>query len=371
LLCCALGAAGTLLLAFSATERSGEPPKLALDVYPLLEEELAKFPEVEGRNPGVHQVAFLGDSMLMDTPRSPGVPWHVEQLTNGALARTAIAVHGLVIPGSDAFDYYFSLDEILKVQPNVVVISFNLTSLSDTWREAFARPELAGLLAPRRIPAALRLPVYWMGLTADRLLAYVALVRLGWVEPWTSLARHQARFSGVREAVTRWCAASLYAPAEERFRGLLFLRDTRKLTGPGSKRFRASGERERFGAALDGVGPDHPVLRALAAAVRDLRQRRIPILVYVSPANVEHLERVGLLGASEGDGLARTLGSVEAVVREAGGRYADLHALLPDDAFRDPSGHFTVKAGRNGTRRVAEAITRALAVELLGQPKRR
>lgn len=358
LLCCTLAAVGTLLGVSRGLGPALEPPALALDIYPQLETELAQFPEVAGRAPGVEHVAFFGDSMLVETERGRGLPRLLEHSVNGALQRRSVQVHGLVLPGSGAFDYYFILDEVLKAQPQVVVISFNMTSLSDTWRNAFPRPELAGLLAPRRVPAALGLPIAWTGLTADRVLGYVALVQLGLVDPWTSLARVQVRVSDLRRPLIEWIATEFSAPAERRFRWLRVMRRSARFKGKKTGRFHAHQERERFGRALEGVEPDQPILRALGAAVSDLAQRDVPVLVYVAPANVDNLERVGLL---EGGGFRRTVESVESVVRGAGGAFADFHALLPDAAFRDRSGHYSTVGKPNGTQMLATAIARELA----------
>jgi hypothetical protein len=227
--------------------------------------------------------------------------------------------------------------------------------LSETWRVTFARPELAGLIAPERIPEALALPLYWTGLTADRLLSYVATMQLGAVPAWTELALHQTSASKLRHSLFR-AAESLGAPAEERFRGLRFLRAAQ--IRPTSGRFDAERELERFGAALAGVGVDHPVLRALGATTRDFRRAGVPVYVYVNPVNVDNLEAIGVLDRAA---LARTLASVESVVTTAGGRYSDFHALLPDAGFRDPAGHFSDTGDVDGAQILALAIADAIA----------
>lgn len=356
--CFASAAATTVLGLFAWVGAGDQQPKLALDVYALLEERVRALSRGGARDAHVRQVAFLGDSMLFEKELGTGVPARLERTVNSAGADWRVEVRPVVIPGSNAFDYYFVLDELMEAQPDEVLISFNLTTLSDTWRFAFARPELSGLLAPRRIPEALRLPLYWTGLTADRLLSYVAWVRLGWVDEWIALTRRQLRISNLRLRAEKWAEQALGAPAEGRFRGLRFLRETSRRAARDANRFLAPREVERFGPALSGVSVDHPVLRALGAAVEDLVRRGVPVLVYVNPANVEHLERLELL---DREGLARTVRSVESVVAHAGGRVADFHALLPDEAFADPSGHFTHAGRKNGSRTLAEAIAAARA----------
>jgi hypothetical protein len=118
-------------------------------------------------------------------------------------------------------------------------------------------------------------------------------------------------------------------------------------------RFTEKGMLEHYRGALEGLGPDNPVLQALTAAVRDFERAGIPVFVYLTPVNVEHMDALGLLNR---EGLARTVAVVEEEVREAGGDFIDLHALLPDEAFRDGTGHFVVGDGVDGPARVAEAL---------------
>ena len=54
-------------------------------------------------------------------------------------------------------------------------------------------------------------------------------------------------------------------------------------------------------------------------------------------------------------GLRRTLEAVAALAREYDVRFADLHAIFPDDHFRDPAGHFTTKHP-DAPRKLAEAL---------------
>jgi len=343
-------------------------PKLALDALPLIARRLAEVPaRAERTGDPAAQIVFLGDSMLLARAETGAVPEQVERLVDAA-PRPArrVAVHAVAIPGSGPFDYYFAGDEILQREPDLVVIAFNLTTLSDTWRIAFARPQLAGLLSPRRIPEAVTLPLHWAGLTTDRMLSYIGLVRIGALGVWTELAGDQARVSHVPDRLSRRLARWAGTNAEERFERRRFLRNARHR--PGTDRFDAVRERERFGAALSGVAPDHPVLRALGAAVRIFARESIPVFVYVSPANVENLAETGILDRA---GLATTLQSIERVVVRANGRYADLHDLLPDGGFSDPAGHFSRGGDVDGTLRVAREIAAVVAEETAQLPVRR
>jgi hypothetical protein len=350
--CFVLALAATLLGVLRSVERIGqERPKLALDAIGALREGLAAFPAEEGRATAPAQVAMLGDSMLLANHGDGAVPVHVERLANrGGGRERRVEVRSLALAGSGMFDYYFALDEVVAAKPDLVILAFNLTTLSDTWRVAFARPELASLVAPHRILEALTLPVYWANVTGDRLFGYVALMKLGALESWTSLALSQARTSGVREHLIQWADESLGASAEQRFRGLRFLRLARS---PRTRRFDADREQQRFGAALAGISPAHPVTEALESTIEGFHRAGIPVYVYVSPANIDNLEEVGVL---DREGLARTLASIEHVTRAAGASYSDFHHLLPNAAFSDPAGHFTHRGPVNGTATLARAI---------------
>ena len=69
-------------------------------------------------------------------------------------------------------------------EPDQMIISFNLASLSPTARDFWARRELVGWIPPGRLIDALRLPLLWWDVTFDRLLLYMALVRLELEARW-------------------------------------------------------------------------------------------------------------------------------------------------------------------------------------------
>jgi hypothetical protein len=356
--CLALSAYLAASSVFWAVENPGkERPKLKLDAVTDLAKRLEAIPLPAERGASV-LVAFVGDSMLFSKEHPQALPSQVEGYANRQEGAVPVAVHELAIPGSGAFDYYFAADGILAREPDLVVIEFNLTSLSETWRQAFARPTLAGLVSLRRIPETLMLPISWTGLTADRVFAYALLMRLGLLEPWTQLELNQVRTQNVRFRLFRFEQEVLGSAAWERYRSLQFYRRIRQ--NPDTKRFSADRELDRFGAALSGIGPRHPVLRALGATVEHLRREGTRVFVYVNPANVEHLSNIGLL---EGASLDATLASIQQVVSTADGRYADLHSLLPDAGFRDAAGHFTGGGPVDGLGKVARAIARVVREE--------
>jgi hypothetical protein len=108
-----------------------------------------------------------------------------------------------------------------------------------------------------------------------------------------------------------------------------------------------------YQVALDGAGPDQPVLRLLAAALDVFREQRIQVLVYVVPVNVEYLEK---LGVDTRAGLARTVATARAVVEQRGAHFLDLHRLLPDADFVYPGDHFVHTGEFDGVARITDAL---------------
>jgi hypothetical protein len=315
--------------------------------------------------PGTWAVGFLGDSMVVSYPPGRTVPARLEQAVEAMRGpRPRVKVVSLAAPGMGPFDYYFVADIVARAKPEQVILPFNLAALSDPWRGTFSRPELGGWLAPTRIPEAMQLPVEWIGLTTDRLLLYVAIVRSGAAVEWQMLIRQQARLGRAKTLVASRLDKLFRTTAMTNFGTARFRYSDAKNIIPGlprregkpgrRKRLTKFGLRQRYGHALDGIDADNPVVRMLAAAVRRFRSDGIQVLVYTNPTNVANMEGGGVL---DEEGLAKTLGVVAAAVRAAGGEFADFHDLLPDDAFRDAAGHFNVRSqATDGPERLGRAL---------------
>lgn len=290
---------------------------------------------------GRTHIAFLGDSMVVSYPEGRRIPEQLQQRLDALSGEPGrLRVHSLAAPGMGPFDYYLLADLVVAAHPDVVILSFNLTSLADAWRGTFSRPELAGFIEPSRLPRALGLPLDWIGITADRLLGYVALVQAGGFEPWRELSSQQARLGGARTIVARKLGAWLAGNADKRFSRQSLNHLKARMVVEKTQRLTLEGAEDRFGKALAGVTPDEPTLDVLGAAIRVFRDHDIQVVVYTNPTNVEHLEAVG---AANPQGLALTLASIEEVSRDAGARFVDLHDLLPDRGFRDFAGHLAFK----------------------------
>jgi hypothetical protein len=335
--------------------------EVGLDVVRTLQERLPPL-EASARTPGLHRIAYVGDSMIVSYPEGRTVIARLEEAVKRRVGdRPAIEVHDLALPGLGPFDYYFISEPIRLARPDQVVVHLNLTSFSKGWRDTFNRRDLSGWIPPRRLLEALRLPLHWTGLTCDQILINVALAQLGAFEPWHLAKREQARVvNGKNELATALGAASGIETersfAVERFNHLDSL-----MRIDGARRLSWRGLINRYGTVLDGIEDDNPTLRVFEAAVRVFTEAGIPTLVYVNPINIEHARKLGPL---DEPALRRSLDAIERASRRSGARFVDLPALLPDRAFRDRAGHFTVKGDApDGPRMLAEALAPLVATE--------
>jgi len=322
-----------------------ELPPVPLTVAKEVEEGVAALRE-RPKGPGEYRIAFLGDSTVIHYPGLHTVPHQLQQAL-GSLQREGITarVYSFGYPAMGPFEYYFLADLVRSGHPDQVVLTFNLATPSERWRQLYARPELAGWVGAGRLFEAARLPLHWIGTSLDDLLLYSAIVHAGGFEAWWWLRVQHARLQNGWQALQAHLGQRPPAPADL---GDVFV--------PGSnlRRFGRSRTRELYGPSLAGLRADHPTLQLLAAAVHRFVGAGVPVIVYVVPANLEHFERMGLLDEA---GLRITLLNVRRAVEGAGGELVDLHALLPDAGFRDAVGHFEYEAPFDGPRLVAERLT--------------
>ena len=234
--------------------------------------------------------------------------------------------------------------------PDQVVLTFNAMWLSEKEHLRTPRAETAGWIAPARLAETLALPFHRIGLTADRALFYVGLVQAGLGHAWVDLQREQARVGRGWQMLRN----ALSGGAEARLRSAA--RRTLVLSQFAGFRFRRAGALAFYGEGLAGASGRHPAILALAGAVRRLREEGIGVVVFVAPMNVEHLR---LLGFDLDAGLRESLTVTAEAVRAAGGRFVDLHALLPNDCFADGV-HFTRECAVDGPKTLAEALAPVL-----------
>lgn len=341
-------------------------PTVPFDYSRMMEKRLPELQAAERR--GETTVALLGASALVSYPEGRRVPDRLQQ-------RLSARVVSLGMPGSGPFDYYFLADEVAAVGPDAVVIAVNLDHFSEAWRDAYSRPQLAGWVRPARLAEALALPLERTGLTADRLLFYVAVVQAGGYDAWYWLTLRQAQLGRARERLEAWLQGGVYEPRsdtgddtpERRFRRAVS-RDTiaRVFDSPDLRHYREPALREHYEAVLAGLPDDDPVLEVLDATIRRLTGAGARVLVYVEPIETGPLRRAGLLDDAGEAGLSRSLAALAATARARGASFVDLHDALPSEAFRDAPGHLAFEDGVDGPDRLAALLAPAVRALFAG-----
>lgn len=305
--------------------------------------------EADPREPRAMRVVFLGDSTTFIST-GPPIPDLLERALRAPRRDRETQVRSLGFSGMNPFDYYYLSEPIRRTDADRIVMNVNLAVFSEPSRAYYSRPELAGWIPPRRWAQAALLPLHWQGLTFDELILRSAVVELGLWELWYAFVRQGVRLEKAYQDL------SVRAQGRKQsFRGpftqqmLWILAENGRLTTPnGPEELRV-----RYGVALDGVAPDHPILHLLGAAVAEYVASGIAVTVYVGPIDLDAIDREGL---SDGPGLGESIERIGAAVEAAGGHFVDLHDLLPSAAFRDPAGHLAGK----GPVRVARALARAI-----------
>jgi hypothetical protein len=333
-------------------------PYVDLDSMKIHLQVLGVLATAKQRVPG-QRIAFLGDSTSMHaSDGSRGIDHQLGPALDAlAPGQPRHLVFSFAAPGYTQFTQYFLSHRVAYARPDAVVVAFNLASFSDQWRRV-DRTRLAAWLPVRRLPEALSLPLYWIGLPTDQLLLYPTLAQLGGFEAWQKLLRVQARCVHAWGAAAEWLQARSGARNGLAYQNLLFYHTRQKhyVEGPPERETEWLAH-SRLDALLAGVDAGHPVLRVLHATLEVFRERGIPVFVYIVPLNLEYLERIGL---RDRDGLRRGIESVRRVVLASGASLIDLHDSLPDAAFADGGGHLMTTAEFDAPPIVARRMAHAM-----------
>lgn len=285
------------------------------------------------------QIAVLGDSTVDFYPMNEKVPDRLQQaLSRSSPPAPPVAVTNLAFLALGPTAYYFLADRIAASRPDLIVWAVSLTHASERWRRSLPRPELAGWMAAKRIPSTLAMPIDDIGLTADELLLYQLLVRADPGSQWRDLRVNLSRIDKFRAKSEEWLAQFTGTQPEKSFGIVSALKKLKGQKHPDlPDRYNRLGEIEHFGSALDGIDSGHPTVRFIGAAVQVFSEAGIPVLVYLNPVNIQHLEKVGVVEAPK---LRRSVKTYREAVENSGGFFLDLHTAFPDNYFNDMSGHF-------------------------------
>ena len=291
------------------------------------------------------RIAYLGDSTVYSPVPRNSLPHLLEAALRGRFRdRMPVEVRSLAYPALGIISQYLIADRIVEAEPDLILWQTSFTHFSDMWRLYDLRSAFAGWVDLERLPELVGMPIESGGLTVDRLLLYQGMVAMRGVGAWSALRGEQSRVQKLRGHLERWVSRHTGVRSEELFRraGMRELRKRNEHTRDGRRRFTAKIELSRQGDALTGLDPDDLVLQMLSRTLDLFRRSGIPVIVYLSPMNIENLAAVGLSNEEE---MARSVGLVREVVESNGARFLDLHALFPDAYFRDAQGHLVHDAG--------------------------
>lgn len=310
-------------------------------------------------------VLYFGDSTVSSYEPGRALP----QLTRVRLRRThgydRLYLESLAGPGSGIDHYAYFADRIAKARPDVVIWQLAFFHFTDRWMDANGAPELVGYVAAERLPEILALPYERLRLSLSDIVLQQGIVRLGFHDAHRKLRKNQLRFARLREPLEEALNPNRGRSPESRARSL---RGRQSMLAHVDQtlrnRYSALGERGHFESTLEGLDPDDLRLHLLRSGIATLRRQGIQVLVYMNPTNLDHLRRLGMYDEA---GIARTLEVVRSEVERAGGHFLDLHALLADEDFKDPPGHFVVDAESTVPLRIVTQVAAAVDEILRGR----
>lgn len=285
-------------------------------------------PGAEASESGERPLAvFLGDSTFRPSHAWPRL---LERRLGG---RARVRIVGW--EGFGPFQHYLLAHPTMELSPRAVVITAQLRVFDR--REPLVFADLLTLIPPSELLRALRVPFHARAVSLPRLVLASLWGRLGGAGEAALRA-----FEGARLLALRLPGLDRVVPKG----------------GAGGAQRLAFLRRERFLQYDRPIGPRHPALRALAAAVERCTRGGAEVLVVVSPIPVERLRDAGHYDAAL---FARRVGALADAVEGEGGALLDLHALLGPEAFHDEFGHMTEDGARRVTLAVQPWLRRALA----------
>jgi hypothetical protein len=341
-----------------------ERPAVNLVVIAGLLRPLKTLNTLDGK-PELISVGFMGDSSAIAYPSGRRVHQRLhETLERRRSGPTRYHVTSLSSLGMTPAGFYLLQDEINEAHPDIAIVTANLALLRDPLPRMLERPQLAGWVAPERWwDTLVGLDLHKYGVTADRLLLYNLLVRADLLQTWLLQTTEQARLGHMREDLEQTVADRFGFRTEVSTRStrrLRLLSDSMQQLDP-PRRNTASAQ-AYYGEIMDGLDEGHWVLEILQALLEDFARAGTAVILYVPPINVEHVRSIGVHDEA---GLMQSLAALERIARQTGAEFADLHDILPDEAFRDTGGHFTHESPYDGP--LIVAATLSTYVEILGR----
>ena len=302
-------------------------------------------------------IVYFGDSTVSEYEPDRTLP----RLTQIALRRVYDHEKSFVVSlagaGSGIDQYAWFADRIAREQPDVVIWQLSFFQFTDRWTQKNGAPELVGYVDAGRLPEILALPYARLRLTLADILLHQAIVKSGLHDAHRSLRKRQLRFAHVRDVLEEALNPNRGRSPEKRAATLRGRGYQRRHIDPERRdRYSRHGEIVHFEDTLPGLEQSDPRLGLLRSGIGALRARGTEVLVYLNPANLDNLRRVGVFDEA---GIARTVAAVREAAESSGAHFLDLHDMLGDDEFVDPPGHFVVDDYDTVPRRIAAKVAAA------------
>jgi hypothetical protein len=337
---------------------SGVPrPNMTLDLLPRV----SLFRSQMKRDHAHVRVALMGDSMVFTDGPGVNMPEWVRRELVARQGKRRTGVHVINWAAWGTAPEYCMVDEIAEAKPDLLMLELNLRLLGPQPLGSIAYPELSGHIANDRLLEAAFLPLSHAGVTLGRMLFYRGIVLAKREQEFADVLTRQAMLFDTREPLEKWLDAKTHTHQYADLRLAWGYTLSARYLAPDTARSRdsLSHARESLGDVIDGIGEDHPRLVVLQAMLQDFRKRGIPVLVWASPINLDHLRRLGI----RIDGIDRSMATIKRSVENSGARFIDLHALLRDDDFADASDHYMRDGSTSAAKRVGEQLGVAITQE--------
>ena len=332
-------------------------PNLTLDLVPRV---------VAFRNSMKHdrarfRVAMMGDSMIFTEWPGKSVPSWVEDELKSREGTPRTSVHVISYAAWGTAPEYCMADEIAKAKPDLLVLELNLRLLGPAPLGIVSYPELAGHIANDRLLEAAFLPLSHAGITLGKLLFHRSIVLSQHELHLRDIQMRQAKVFHLRETLEEWLDAKTGRQdySMRKFAWGIGLSNRYLERGKKRSRDNPSHARDALGDVLDGIPEDHPRLVVFGAMLADFKRRGVPVLVWVSPINLDHLNSLGL----DTSHVDASISTIRKIVERHGARFVDLHALLHDAEFFDAGDHYTREGSPSGAQLVGQELGQAIGRE--------
>ena len=351
------------LVMFSMRAASLEPGRSKLENLTASEEQISAL-ATDPRVDGSLRIAFLGDSTVHSAVKKNSLPFLLGQrLENWNPGGSPAKVYSMASPALGSISFHFLARDIIAARPDLIVWQVAFSHTNDYWLRGNTHHEFSGRLSMRDLIELSVLPIHQLDLSFDDLLAYKFLANPGMRPIWLSLIKEQSRVQRARAAFEQTLPGKGGKSPERLFTGIqgLNVLADQLVEVDGRPRYSSEWAVDRLGEGLKGINPDHILLQILVKSLVLFREAEIPVVIYLSPINIEYLRSIEMVNAN----LLRTsIETYRSVANDHAAEFVDLHDVLPDASFRDAQGHFHRTETFDPAARLIDSIQPAVENEL-------